>query len=319
MPSTRAGPAAPLLLSLLLAPVLLASCEDAAIPLVIGRAGTADGEFDTPRGIAAAGGRIAVVDRSGRVQVFGADGAFQRSFPVMPPGARRGFPLGVLLDAGGATWVVHTHDASLVHYGLDGKEDSRWGVGGVKDGELGQPQRAVLSGGGMLVSDFGYEPCRRVQAFTPAGAFLRRIGGPGTEAVFQRPMGMAVDAGGVLWVADAAGMLFRFDPGTGRFLGAVGSEGTAPGRTVWPTGVAALPGGGVVVCEAGNHRLQRFDADGRSLGVFGANGPAPGEFRTPYDLAVDPPWLFVADTDNHRVQRFRIDAIPWRKGPEGGR
>jgi hypothetical protein len=81
--------------------------------------------------------------------------------------------------------------------------------------------------------------------------------------------------------------------------------------------VAALPGGGVVISEAGNHRLQRFAPDGGSLGVFGRNGSLPGEFNTPYDLAVDPPWLFVADTENHRVQRFRLDAIPWKIPGEG--
>ncbi len=181
------------------------------------------------------------------------------------------------------------------------------------------PQRAVLREGEVIVSDFGYEPCRRVQVFTPEGRFLRRIGGPGTEAVFRRPMGVALDAAGVLWVADESGTLFRFDPATGRLLGTAASEGAEPGRTVWPTGIAALPDGGVVVCEAGNHRLQRFAADGKPLGVFGGPGAAPGEFRTPYDLAVDPPFLFVADTDNHRVQRFRLNAIPWKTGAEGAR
>jgi hypothetical protein len=318
MRPSRAAAAAPLLLSLLPAPLLLSACEDAT-PLVIGRAGSGDGEFDTPRGIAASGGRVAVVDRSGRCQVFGSDGVFQRSIAVMPPDARRGFPLGVMLEPGGWLWVVHTHDASLVHYDPDGKEESRWGSNGVKAGELGQPQRAIVCGGEVLVSDFGYEPCRRIQQFTTGGVYRRGIGGPGTEAVYQRPMGMAVDEAGVLWVADAAGKLFRFRTKDWRFLGAVGSEGAGAGQTQWPTGVAAWPGGGVVVCEAGNHRLQRFDADGKSLGVFGRNGTAPGEFRTPYDLAVDPPWLFVADTDNHRLQRFRLAAIPWKAPVEAPR
>lgn len=321
MHSQRAGTAAPLALFpiLLLAPVSLAACEDRSAPLVIGRPGAGDGEFDTPRGISAANGAVAVVDKSGRVQLFSSDGTFLRAFPVTAPGARRGFPLGVLLEPGGGTVVVHTHDAALVRYGPDGKEVSRWGSNGVKDGELCMPQRAVVHGGEVFVSDFGYEQCRRVQVFAPDGRFLRRIGGPGTEAVFQRPMGVTVDGAGVLWVADESGRIFRFDPSSGRLLGTVGSAGRGAGQSTWPTGAAALPGGGVVVCEAGNHRLQRFDADGRSLGVFGRNGTGPGEFRTPYDLAVDPPWLFVADTDNNRVQRFRIDAIPWRPPGEEAR
>jgi len=291
---------------------LLAACEDSSTPLVFGRRGAAEGEFDSPRGIAAAGGRVAVVDRSGRLQEFTAWGVFVRAIPVMPPNARRGFPLGVLFDPAGGYLVVHTHDAALVRYGIDGKELSRFGDNGVKDGELCMPQRAVPFGGNLLVSEFGYEECKRIQEFTPGGKFVRRLPG-----VFQRPMGVAVDGAGVLWVADASGSLLRYEAATGHLLGSATTEGKGAGQAVWPTGVAALPGGGVVIAEAGNHRLQRFDAAGKSLGVFGRSGSLPGEFNTPYDLAVDPPWLFVADTENHRIQRFRLDAISWEKPGEG--
>lgn len=288
----------------------LPACSGASAPLVIGRRGNADGEFDTPRGIAASGGRVAVVDRSGRLQEFTADGAFVRSIGIMPPNARRGFPLGVLFDPAGGYLVVHTHDAALVRFGTDGKEMGRIGNEGVKDGEFCMPQRAVLFRGNLLVSEFGYEECKRVQEFAPDGTFLRRL--PGT---FHRPMGVAVDGAGILWVADESGSLLRYEAASGRLLGTATTEGKGAGQAVWPTGVAALPGGGVVICEAGNHRLQRFDPSGRSLGVYGRNGPLPGEFNTPYDLAVDPPYLFVADSGNHRVQRFRLDALPWEPGP----
>ena len=291
----------------LLLPLLLAACEDPALPRVVGRKGTLDAEFDAPRGIAAAHGRVAVVDRSGRLQEFTADLAFVRSIPVMPPGARRGFPLGVLLEEGGYT-VVHTHDAAVVRFGTDGKEIARFGSNGVRDGELCMPQRAVRFRGNLLVSEFGYDESKRVQEFAPDGKFLRRL--PGS---FQRPMGVAVDEAGVLWIADTSGKVLRYDAASGRELGSATTEGTGIGQAQWPSGVAALPGGGVVVVEAGNHRLQRFDSAGRSIGVFGSNGAMPGQFNTPYDVAVDPPWLFVADTENHRVQRFRLDAIPWVK------
>jgi hypothetical protein len=293
----RDAAAAPLLL------LLLAGCEDPAAPLVIGRKGTFTGEFEAPRGIAASGDRLAVVDRSGRLQEFTADGAFVRAFPVMPEGSRRGFPLGVRFDGDGFL-VAHTHDAALVRYGAEGKEISRFGNEGVKDGEFCMPQRVVPFRGNLIVSEFGYAPCCRVQEFALDGKFLRRF--PGT---FHRPMGVAVDEAGILWVADTGGKVVRYEAATGRLLGPVADP------VVWPTGVAALPGGGVVVVEAGNHRLHRFAADGRSLGTFGRNGSLPGEFNTPYDVAVAPPWIFVADTENHRVQRFRLDAIPWEPVP----
>jgi DNA-binding beta-propeller fold protein YncE len=303
----------------LLLPLLLGACREPEPPLVVGRPGLNDGEFDRPRGIAAAGGQFAVVDVTGRLQRFTTDGKFVSSHTVMPAGSRRGFPLGLILLPGGDSLVVHTHESGMVRYSPDGKELSRWGTGGVREGEFCMPQRAVIRGDEVLVTDFGYEPCRAVKAFTREGKFLRRLGGPGTEAVFQRPMGLALDPAGVLWVADSSHRLFRFEEATGRCLGSVGSEGSGPDQVTWPTGLAALPDGTVIACEAGNGRLHRFGADGRSLGVYGRTGSGPGEFRSPWDLAADPPFLFVADTENHRVQRLRIDDIPWESAPGGAR
>ena len=66
-----------------------------------------------------------------------------------------------------------------------------------------------------------------------------------------------------------------------------------------------------MVAEVGNHRLQRLLADGTPGGSWGRPGSLPGELRGPYDVAVDPPWLFVADTENHRLQRVRLEDMKW--------
>jgi len=298
--------------------VLAPGCAGEPVAVAFGVPGHGPGQLDRPRAVAAAGGTIAVLDLTGRLQRFDRDGAFLAEHRVSPPEARRGFPLGLLLLPGGDALVAHTHDAAVVRYDPSGRETARFGEGGLADGLLGMPQRLLVRGEEVLVSDFGHPPCRRVQVFGPDGRFLRRLGGPGSDAPFERPMGLAIDGAGVLWVADIAHRIFRLDPATGRVLSTVGREGGAAGELRWPTGVAALPGGGVVVAEAGNHRIQRFDGSGRSLGVYGGAGGAPGEFRGPYDLAVDPPWIFVADTDNHRVQRLRLDAVPWGPPREEG-
>ncbi len=295
---------------------LLPACREDPGPRAFGHPGHGPGQFDRPRGVAAAAGRLAVVDLSGDAQVLGADGTPERSFPVMPGGSRRGYPLGLLLEEGGGTLVVHTHDRALVRYDAAGKETARWAAGDPGEPEPPMPQRAVRDGDRLFVTEFAPPDRSRVEVFSADGRRLARFGGRGTEAVFARPMGIALDAAGVLWVADASHRLFRFTR-EGKFLGVVGGKGEGAGSLDFPTGVAAWPGGGVVVCEAGNHRLQRFDASGRSLGTSGRRGVLPGEFRGPYDVAVDPPYLWVADTDNHRVQRLRLDAVAW-SGAVGG-
>jgi DNA-binding beta-propeller fold protein YncE len=71
--------------------------------------------------------------------------------------------------------------------------------------------------------------------------------------------------------------------------------------------VAIGPDDAVYVCEYGNHRVQKFSKAGKPLGVWGASGRKPGQLYNPWALAVDGEGsVSVIDTNNHRVQRFRL-------------
>jgi uncharacterized protein (TIGR03663 family) len=90
-----------------------------------------------------------------------------------------------------------------------------------------------------------------------------------------------------------------------------GGEGSGTGQFVSPRGVAVAPDGSVYVADAGNHRIQKFDADGNFVlawGSFGAvdgNTGDPGRFNEPWSVGVGPDGsVYVADTWNHRVQKF---------------
>jgi DNA-binding beta-propeller fold protein YncE len=60
------------------------------------------------------------------------------------------------------------------------------------------------------------------------------------------------------------------------------------------------------VAEIGNNRVQVFTRNGKFLTAFGQTGEEPGAFRNSHGIAVNPATglVFVADTDNHRVQVF---------------
>ncbi|MCS7222373.1 MAG: TIGR03663 family protein [Anaerolineae bacterium] len=113
-----------------------------------------------------------------------------------------------------------------------------------------------------------------------------------------------------------------------RQIGVTGLPGMAPGQFQTPRGVAIAPDGRIVVADSGNHRIQVFDAQGDFLTAWGSscdlyaegrpgcvdpdgNGPlqlGDGQFHEPWGVAADAQGnIYVADTWNHRIQKFSPD------------
>lgn len=93
-----------------------------------------------------------------------------------------------------------------------------------------------------------------------------------------------------------------------------GSSGSAEGQLTMPRGLAVAADGSVYVADANNHRIQKFSADGAFLLSWGSyataeGGNAPGgTFNEPWGVAVAPDGsVYVADTWNHRIQKFTRD------------
>lgn len=93
-----------------------------------------------------------------------------------------------------------------------------------------------------------------------------------------------------------------------------GIQGQQPGSFDAPRGLAVAPDGSVYVADSRNHRIQKFDAQGaliKSFGSFGSleqNTAQAGAFNEPWGLAVAPDGsVYVADTWNHRIQKFDKD------------
>ncbi len=81
-----------------------------------------------------------------------------------------------------------------------------------------------------------------------------------------------------------------------------------------PRGIAVAPDGSLYVADSGNHRIQHLDTNGNLLQAWGSfadisKGPAPGgTFFEPWSVAVGPDgYVYVADTWNHRIQKFTSD------------
>jgi DNA-binding beta-propeller fold protein YncE len=79
-----------------------------------------------------------------------------------------------------------------------------------------------------------------------------------------------------------------------------------------PRSLAAAPDGTLYVADSSNHRILHLSTEGdvlHSWGSFGAiqnqSPPPGGSFNEPWGIAVGPEGnIFVADTWNHRIQKF---------------
>lgn len=158
---------------------------------------------------------------------------------------------------------------------------------------------ALAPSGDMYVSD-GYGNAR-VHRFSRAGRLLHSWGEPGSgPGQFHVPHGLAVDQGGIVYVADRENSRIQRFSADGAFLGEwtdvarpcqvfidqesrffVAELGFRAGR--WP-GTGPAPAG------ATGGRVSVFDAAGTLLARWGGGDHpcAPGDFFAPHSIWVDP-------------------------------
>jgi hypothetical protein len=156
-----------------------------------------------------------------------------------------------------------------------------------------------------------------------SGADAKTIAGTAASAALGSPQGIAYDAAGNLYIADARNhQVTRVDTagqlalvaGTGR-QGFAGDGG--PARTAElnaPTGIAFDASGNVYIADTGNQRVRHIATDGTiatvaGTGIAGFSGDGGAatvaQLRTPSALAIDSTGaLYIADTGNHRVRKL---------------
>ncbi|MEW6357024.1 MAG: NHL repeat-containing protein [Planctomycetota bacterium] len=276
---------------------------------VWGGIGSTDGRFSLPRVIDKAhDGSIYVIDKTGRLQHFTADGAFLRGlqFPQMDNGK----PTGMGMAPNGDLYIADTHNNRIDVYDRDLTLLRRWGSYGTRPGEFTYPTDVAVSAKGeVFVADYGQVD--RVQKFDRQGKFLMEWGRPGEgPGEFRRPSAIALDGKGSVYVADTANHRVQKFTEDGKLLGVFGGMGSGPGRMKYPYDVIVGRDGMVYVCEYGNCRVQKFTPDGKSIGMWGMPGREPGMFAQPWGVAISGDMIHVADTENHRIQTFALTDIP---------
>ncbi len=232
---------------------------------------------------------------------------------------RRVTPAGVVTTfAGATTAVTGTTDAT-----------------GTAARFNGPAALAVDAAGNFYVAEFGNHAIRKISSgavvTTVAGlkGTAGSVNGNGTNARFNTPEGVAVDATGNVYVADFGNHAIRKIAPNGDVTTVAGQLGISPAngnvdgaaavsRLNGPNGVTALPDGSLLVADYWNHALRKITATGYVLTLAGGNGAGHEngtglgiKFNGPSQIAFGADGrLYVADQSNHVVRRGIITSAP---------
>ncbi len=75
-------------------------------------------------------------------------------------------------------------------------------------------------------------------------------------------------------------------------------------------GIAVDGTGNIYLSNVSDNKIRKYNSKGNLIKVWGGTGVGDGQFNYPTDLYIDgndSPYLYVMDTDNHRVQKFTLD------------
>lgn len=255
-------------------------------------------------------------------------------------------PEGVAISPDGSIIVTDRANNSIRRVTTDGVVTTIFGDGssGFADGDVSVAKvdfpwkSCVDKDGNIFIADRDNHAIRKIDVnglvSTVAGTGTAGyVDGPGPQAQFNQPIDVAVDANGVLYVADNVNHKIRkiTPDGTVSTL-AGGAAGFSDGDVATalfrnPSGVAVDGQGNVYVADRLNHRIRKIDvASGQVSTVAGAGtaGSRDGiaeeaQFNSPYGLEVDENGsIVVADLSNHKIRLIENGAVTTIAGSSNG-
>jgi DNA-binding beta-propeller fold protein YncE len=255
--------------------------------LAWGGAGSGNGQFTNPQGIAIdSTGDVYVADTgNNRIEKFDASGTYITQWS----------------SSGAAGLVFDPSDNLYVAGGSNLRVDDTSGVQQTSWASSGAAGVAIDGSGNVWVTSSS----NVIRRYDSVGNPLTNVGSGGTgNGQFSNPQGIAITAGGEVYVADANnGRVQRFSD-TGSYETQWGHYPDA-GVLDQPSGIAVDASGNTYVTNKTEDVIQKFGPSGSYLLDWGGTGSTNGLMKDPAAVAIGPSGnVYVADTVNQRIQVF---------------
>jgi len=237
--------------------------------------------LDKPYGVAIYEGKIYVCDTNATVMVFD---LHNKTFEPLQGAKGLGKlvqPININIDQAGNKFVTDSIRGQVVMFDKNDFYVKALGTPG-----SWKPVDAVPYEGLLYVADIDNGEIKVFDIST--GQIVRSWGREGDpEEVLDRPVNLAFDNDGYLYVTDAGKFqVLKYDR-DGHFFLTIGKVGRNVGHFQRPRGIAADKDGRVYVVDAAYYNVQVFLKDGQNLLFFGEGGTKPGTLILPAGITVD--------------------------------
>ncbi|MGB4776045.1 MAG: NHL repeat-containing protein [Daejeonella sp.] len=278
--------------------------------------------------------RIRKISPSGKVETLAGNGNYTFADGT---GMNASFksPSGIAIDKEGNIYVADTDNHRIRKINPSGQVETLAGNGSAEfaDGigtnaKFIQPSGIAVDAQGIIyVADKGNNRIRRIDPVSKKVTTLAGSGeanfadGIGTDAKFNAPWGIAVDAKGILYVAEYSNARIRkIDPisakvttlaGNGEFAFADGI-GTGA-KFYYPSGITVDAQGIIYVADTSNDRIRKIDPVSAKVTTLAGSGESDfadgiginAKFDSPEGITVDKNGIiYVGDTRNHRIRKI---------------
>jgi len=280
---------------------------------------------------------IRKIDMNGNVTtIAGHTVVFGGSYDGQGINATFNNPQGITVDATGNLFVTDNGNNTIRKIDTNGNVTTIAGQTGVTGSSDGQGTNATFNSpsgiavdatGNLFVADSGNNTVRKVDTNGDVMTIAGQAGvggsddGQGTNATFNGPSGIAVDATGNLFVADSGNSTTRKIDGNWNvttIAGQTGVTGSSDGQGTnatfnSPQGITVDGAGNLLVADTSNNTIRNIDTNGDVTSIAGQAGVGGSDdgngtnaiFTGPGGISVDVKGnLFVADTLNNIIRKI---------------